>query len=146
PAPVVDSGRNIDPVALRLLGDPLASAGGTGVIDDLALAAAFGAGLRDREEALALGIDPGALAARTGSRRGARLGSAAAAGRAWPGGRYGDGDLSPVHGLVEGEANLGLEVSAAQLARALLLASASEEGGEDVADVGGEATAGGAAG
>ena len=50
-----------------------------------------------------------------------------------------------MHRLVEGEANLGLEVPASLLARSLL-APAPEEGGEDVTDIRGEAAAGDAAG
>src|SRR5438874_2559869 len=83
------------------------------VVDHAALAAALGARLRDREGALALGVDPGALAARADVWRGARLGAAAAAGRAGPRGRDRDGDLSAVHRLVEGEPDLRLEVTAA---------------------------------
>jgi hypothetical protein len=45
-----------------------------------------------------------------------------------------------VHRLVERETNLGLEVTALLGARSLL-STAAEERGEDVAEVGGEATA-----
>ena len=64
PAAVVDSGGNVDPVALGLLGDPAAAAGRAGLLDHAAAPAALGAGLGDREEPLALGVDPASAAAR----------------------------------------------------------------------------------
>ena len=82
PGAVLDPGRDVDLVALGLLGQAGAAAGRAGVLDDLAGAAALRAGLADREEALALGVDAAAFAARAGDRAGARLGAAAVAGRA----------------------------------------------------------------
>src|SRR5215212_3124644 len=64
PAAIVDARGDVDPVALGLLADPAAAAGRAGIVDHAALAPAFGARLRDREEALALGVDAGSLAAR----------------------------------------------------------------------------------
>src|SRR5690348_9322117 len=137
----MDPGGDVDPVALRLLRDPLAVAGRAGVVDHGALSAALGAGLGDREESLALGVDACALAARAGPRRGAGFGAAAVAGGALARRRDGDRDLGAVHRLLEREPNLGLEIAAALLARPLL--AAAEEGGEDVPEVGGEASTAG---
>src|SRR5262249_19578953 len=69
-------------------------------------------------------------------RRGSGLGPGPGAGRAGPGGRHRDGDLRAVHRLLEGEANLGLEVAAPLGSRTLLATPAAEERGEDVAEVG----------
>src|SRR4051794_15871082 len=99
----MDARGDVDAVALGLLGHPAARAGRAGVVDDRALATAFGAGLGDGEKTLALGVDPGALAAWTRPRRGAGLRPAAVAGRALARGGHGDGDLRAVHRLVEGE-------------------------------------------
>src|SRR4051794_23183232 len=101
PAAVVDAGRDVDSIALGLLRDTAARAGRAGIVDDAALSTALRAGLRDREEALALRGDSSALAARADPRRGAALRAAAVAGRAGTGGRDGHGDLGAVHSLVE---------------------------------------------
>ena len=149
PGAVLDPGRDVDLVALGLLGQAGAAAGRAGVLDDLAGAAALRAGLADREEALALGVDAAAFAARAGGRRRARFGAAAVAGRAAPGLRHGDADLGAVDRLVEAELDLGLEVATADLLglRATAAAAAAEERGEDVAEVAaGEAARLGAAG
>ena len=82
PGAVLDPGGDVDLVALGLLGQAGAAAGRAGVLDDLAGAAALRAGLADREEALALGVDAAAFAARAGDRAGPGLGAAAVAGRA----------------------------------------------------------------
>src|SRR5262249_38027168 len=66
------------------------------------------------------------------------LGAVAVAGRALAGRRHRDRDLGAVHRLVEGEADLGLEIAAALLARPRL-GTAPGEGGGDVARGGGEA-------
>src|SRR6185295_17451041 len=57
PRPVFDPGGNIHLVALGLLGQAGAVAGGAWVLDHLAGAPALRAGLADREEALALSVD-----------------------------------------------------------------------------------------
>src|SRR4029077_945566 len=82
PRPVLDPRRDPHLVALGLPGEAGAAAGRAGVLDDLPGAAALRAGLADREEALTLGVDAAAFAARAGDRAGAGLGTAAAAGRA----------------------------------------------------------------
>src|SRR4029077_2525102 len=81
PGPVSDPGRDVDLVALGLLGQAGAAARRAGVLDDLAGPAALGAGLADREEALALGVDSAAFAAGTGDWAGPRFRAAAVAGR-----------------------------------------------------------------
>src|SRR5262249_40732534 len=103
----------------------------------LAGAAALRAGLADREEALALGVDAAPFAARAGDRARPRLRAAAAAGRAAFRLRHGDLDLRPVDRLVEGEADLGFQVAAACLLglRPAAAPAPAEEVGEDVADV-----------
>src|SRR5262245_5092519 len=136
----MDACRDVDPVALGLLDDAAGMAGRAWVVDDRSLAAALRARLRDREEALALGVDPGALAARTGAWGRSRPCTAAMAGRALARGRYRDRDLRAVHRLVEAEADLALEVAPALLARPRL-AAAAEERGDDVPDIRGEAAA-----
>ena len=148
PRPVLDPGRDVDLVALGLLGQAGAAAGRAGVLDDLAGAAALRAGLADREEALALGVDAAAFAARAGDRAGARFGAAAVAGRAALGLRHGDADLGAVDRLVEAEADLGFEVAAAHLLRLrpAAAAAAAEEVGEDVAEVDAAEAAAGTAG
>src|ERR1700710_2188093 len=73
---VLDPGRDVDLVALGLLGQAGAVAGGAGVLDDLAGAAALRAGPADRENSLALGVDAAAFAARAGDRAGPRFGAA----------------------------------------------------------------------
>src|ERR687887_296725 len=60
------------------------------------------------------------------------------AGGALAGRRHRYRDLRPVHRLVEAEADLGLGIAPTLLARPLL-ATTTEERGEDVAEVGGEA-------
>ena len=136
-SPSLTPAGNVDLVALGLLGQAGAAAGRAGVLDDLAGAAALRAGLADREEALALGVDAAAFAARAGDRAGARFGAAAVAGRAALGLRHGDADLGAVDRLVEAEADLGFEVAPAHLLRPGpgRPAAAAEEVGEDVAEV-----------
>src|SRR6187551_2169964 len=136
PRSVLDPGRDVDLVALRLPGQAGAAAGGAGVLDDLPGAAALGAGLADREEALALRVDAAAFAARAGDRGGARRGAAAMAGRAALGLWHGDTDLGAIDRLVEAEADLGFEVAAALLFGLRPAASAAaKDAGEDVAEV-----------
>src|SRR5918995_6796743 len=130
PAAVVDPGGDVDAIALGLLGDAAARGGRTRIIDHAALAAALGAGLGDREDPLALGIDPAPLAAGADARSRSRLRSGSRAGRAGAGGGNGDRHLGPVHRLVEREPDLRLQVAAAGGPRTLL-AAAAEEGGED---------------
>src|SRR6202000_1091658 len=79
---VFDPGGDVDFVALALLGRAGALAGGAGGLDDLAAAAALGARLGDREEALVLRVDAAAFAARAGDRRGAGRGAGGVAGLA----------------------------------------------------------------
>ena len=103
PAAVVDAGRDPHPVALALHRQPGAAAGRARVLDHLAGAAALRARLADREEALALGVDPAPVAARAGDRHRPRLRAGAAAGLAGRLLRHRDRDLGPVHRLLEAE-------------------------------------------
>src|SRR5262249_58139456 len=82
------------------------------VLDDRPGAATARARLRDREQALALGLDAPPLAARADLRRGTRLGAGAVAGPAHLRGRDGQRDLGALDRLVEGDRDLGLEVAA----------------------------------
>ena len=121
--------------------EPGALAGRARVLDDRPGAAAARARLGDREQALALGLDAAALAARADLGRRARLGAGAVAGRAALRGRDGERDLRALDRLLEGDRDLGLEVAAALGAgaaragapRAAAAAAAAEEVGEDVA-------------
>src|SRR5690606_36524188 len=97
--------------------------------------------LADREESLALGVDPAALAARADRRPGAGRGTAAVAGLAGRllGNRH--RDLRALHRLLEGQPDLGLEVAPAHRLGTATPA-APEDRREDVADVGAAAEPG----
>ena len=92
---------------------PAALAGRARVLDDGAGAAAPRARLRDREQALALGLDAPAVAPRADLRAGARLGARAAAGRTGLRRRDRERDLGALDRLVERDRDLGLEVAPA---------------------------------
>src|SRR5437868_4759290 len=81
PAAVANAGRDVHLVALDLARLTAPAAGRARVFDLGAGAAALGAGMRDREEALALADDAAALAARADRRRRSGLRARAAAGR-----------------------------------------------------------------
>src|ERR1700743_1231754 len=138
---VFDPGGDVDFVALALLGRAGALAGGAGGLDDLAAAAALGARLGDREEALVLRVDAAAFAARAGDRRGAGRGAGAVAGLAAFLLRHCDAALGAVGRLVEAQVDLGREVTAAARLRAGAAAPAAavEDAAEDVAEIGTEA-------
>src|SRR5262249_1630116 len=94
--------------------------------------------LRDRKQALALGLDPAALALGADSRRRPRLGAGAAARRAHLARRHRDRHLRAPHRLVEADRHFGLAVPPAlgPLAPAAPLAgSATEQVAEQVGDV-----------
>src|SRR4051794_30100842 len=129
-------------VALHLARLPRAVAGRARVLDLGPGAAALGARLGDREEALTLLLDPAALAARADRGRGARLRARAVAGGACGRQRHGHRHLRALHGLVERDVHLGLEVAAAlgPAAHAGTTRTASaEEVGEDVREAAREA-------
>ena len=138
PAAVANAGRDVDLVALDLARLPAAAASRARVLDLGAGPAALGAGMRDREEALALADDAAALAARAHRRRRSGLRARAAAGRAGRRDRHGDRHLRALHRLVERNVDLGLEVAAAlrPVARAPPGAgrAGAEQVGEDVPD------------
>ena len=135
---VADARWDVHAVALDLARLARAVAGRARVLDLGAGAAALRARLRDREEvAAALGDDAATLAARADGRARARLGAGPVAGRA--GRRHGNGDrdLAALHRLLEGQADLGLEVAPALGLRTRLAASPhgpAEQVGQDVAE------------
>src|SRR6185295_3923875 len=139
-AAVTDSRRNLHPVALELHREAGARAGLARALDHLAAAAAARTRLADREEALALGVDTPATASGADDRRGAGLSPAAVAGRTGRLLRDRDDDLDPLHRLLERQPRLGLQVPPAN-GRLVAAPATSEEGGEDVAQVRGEASA-----
>src|SRR3954469_14831744 len=134
---VANPGGNLHPIALGLSAQAGAAAGRTGILDDLAAPAALGAGLADREEPLALPLDPAPAAAVADLGGGARLGAGAAAGVAPRLLGNADGHLGAGHRLRKAERDLGLEV-APRDGLAGGAAAPPEERTEDVADVGGE--------
>src|ERR1044072_1608346 len=109
---------NVDAVALDGALATLALARRAELLDDRARAAALRARLGDREQPLALGLDPAALAARADDRRGAGLRARAVAGAAALEGRHRDRDLGALDRLLEADRDLRLEVAAALGARA----------------------------
>src|SRR5690606_17589513 len=72
PRALLDPGGHVDAVLLRRVDRALAVAGRARILDHRAGAVAAAARLADREQALALGLDPPALAARTDGRTGPR--------------------------------------------------------------------------
>src|SRR3954471_23366861 len=126
---LLHAGRDVDPVALDLPQPALAAAGRAGVLDDGAGAAAARAWPGDGEHALTLRLDAAAVAHRAdlGLRAGTRAGAAAGRARRVRGHR--DGDLGALDGLLEGQADRGLEVVAALGRR--LGAGAAPTGVED---------------
>ena len=139
-AAVANARGHLHPVALALHRQPRPSARFARALDHLAAAAALGARLADREESLALAVHAASPAARADDRGRPRLRAGPLAGRASGRLRHGDRDLDPLHGLLERQRHLGLEVAAAHRLRARS-AAAPEEGGEDVAEVGGKPAA-----
>ena len=94
-----------------------AMAGRARVLDDRARSVAARARLGDREEPLALGLDPAALALRADLRRRAGLGARAAAGRTRLRRRDAQRDLRAGDRLLEGDRDRRLQVGAALGAR-----------------------------
>ena len=114
PAALADPGRDVGPHPPdRALGTG-ALAGRARVVDHRAGAMAVGAGLRHREDALALSLDAAALADRADARRGAGLGARAVAGRTRLRRRHRQRHLGAVDRLLEGQRDLGLEVTPAR--------------------------------
>src|SRR4029079_12366628 len=113
PRALAHAGRDVDPVALHLAQPALAGAGRARILDHGAGAVAAAARAGDGEHALALGLDAAAVADRADLRRGARAGTAPAAGRARGMGRHGHGHLRALGRLFEGQRDRGLEVLAA---------------------------------
>ena len=138
---LLDARRDVDAVALERAHRPRAVAGRAGILDHGARAAAARAGLGDREHALALGLDPAALAAWADLRRGAGLRAGPVAGRAQRLRGDRERDLRAGDRLLEGDRYLCLEVLSALGTgfgpRAATARRPSEEVGEDVAHAGG---------
>src|SRR5262249_49775868 len=113
------AGRDLDLVLLdRPLGArPLAAR--ARLLYHRAAAVAARARLTDRKQALALGLDPAALALGADSRRRPRLGAGAAARRAHLARRHRDRHLRALHRLVEADRHFGLDVPAALRPRPL---------------------------
>src|SRR5690606_21172393 len=142
---VVDARRNLEAELAGLADLAVAPAGGAGVGDHLARAAAAGAGALDLEEAVGLTHAPGAAAGGADGRLGARLGARAVADLTAHQGRDGDLDLGALIGLLKRDLQVVAQVRAA--ARPVVLASAAapaaegvpegvaEDLGEDVVDV-----------
>src|SRR3712207_1406696 len=110
PLAVLDAGRDPHGDRAGLRGDPVAGAGGAGIVDDLAGAPAVAARLGERERALAAAGHTGALADRAGVRAGARSSAVAVAGRAGARALPAQRDGHAEDRLVEGERRLGLDV------------------------------------
>src|SRR5205807_2551392 len=110
------------------------------VIDHRPGAVAVRARLRDREDALALGLHAPAVADRADPRRGAGLGSGPATGRTRLGGRHGERHLRAFHRLIEGQRDLRLEIAAARLSAPAPAGApagpraSTEQVGQDVAE------------
>src|SRR5690606_14239421 len=140
--PVGDPGGQAD---LDLAGpvlDARAPAGGARVVDDVALAPAVGAGLREAEEALVVVEHAAAAALRAGVGRRSGTGSAAVARRARRLAREVDRGRQALHRVLEVEVELGLEVLApvgtgapAGPACGSAPTPAAEQAAEHVADV-----------
>src|SRR5690606_15612525 len=142
---VVDARRNLEAELAGLADLAVAPAGGAGVGDHLARAAAAGAGALDLEEAVGLTHAPGAAAGGADGRLGARLGARAVADLAGHQGRDGDLDLGPLVSLLQRDLEIVAQVRAATRPVALASAAApsaegvskgvAEDLGEDVVDV-----------
>src|SRR5690606_23006136 len=133
---VADARRDVDPDRLGHALVALSAAGRARLLDHRAAAVAARARLGDREHALALGLDPAAVALRADLRAGARLGARAATGRARLRGGQAQRHLRAVYRLLEAERDLGLDVGAAlgtgAASGAAPAAGPAEQVGEDV--------------
>src|SRR5581483_1506747 len=106
-------------------------------------AVAVRAGLRNREDSLALGLDATSTADRTDLGRGSWLCPATSAGWAGLRGGHGQRDLGTLHRLIEAQRDLGLQIAAARRgatasdpassAGSGTATARSEEVGEDIA-------------
>src|SRR4051794_22005236 len=110
---LLDAGGDVHAGALHLTQAPLAAAGGAGLLDHRAGAAAARARTGDGEHALALRLDAAAVADRADLRRGARPRAGAAACRAGRVGRDGHGHLGAFDRLLERQRDRRLQVLAA---------------------------------
>src|SRR5690606_6891499 len=141
---VVHAGRHLEAELAGLADLAMAPAGGAGIGDHLARAAAAGAGALDLEEAVGLAHAPGAAAGVADGRLGARLGARAVADLAAHQGRDGDLDLGALIGLLKRDLQVVAQVRAPARAVVLPPAAPAAEGvpegvaedlGEDVVDI-----------
>src|ERR1051325_3510692 len=141
PCALVHPGRDVDRQGLASLDPALAAAGGAGIGDRLADAAALRAGLLDHEEALARPDLAAAAAHRAGLGRSAGLGPRAAARLAGRGGVDLKLDLAAVEGVLELDLEVVAKVGAApHVAAAAALLGATHELAEDIVENVGEGT------